>query len=146
MNCGPKSVSFMHSDGPDYPGLPGAVHSFGNFNSKLGGHIIASELKIFVQFPSGTLSLLSSSGIRHGNTPIGDLETRYSFTQYVSGHLIKWVAYGCRPAGEVPESEKTALDEAMSEGWANQRARMSNFFHLNRDRMQSYLRRMAIPR
>ncbi|KZV64114.1 hypothetical protein PENSPDRAFT_588875 [Peniophora sp. CONT] len=146
MNCGPQSVSFLHADGPDYPGIPGSIHAFGSFNPKHGGHLIAFDLKLFIQFPSGTLSLLSSSGMRHGNTPIQSNETRYSFTQYVSGHLIKWVAYGCRPAGQVGEEEKQRLDEVMREGWHNQRARLSNFFRLNQDRLQSYMRRESVLR
>ena len=143
MNLGPQSVSFIHADGGDYPGIPGSVHSFGSFNYKLGGHIIALDYGFFVQFPSGTLTLLSSSGLRNGNTPIQHLESRYSFTQYISGHLMRWIAYGFRAANEVPESEKKMLDNVAGEGWDNQRARWSNYFSLEDDRKQVYDRSRA---
>ncbi|VDB87219.1 unnamed protein product [Peniophora sp. CBMAI 1063] len=143
MNLGPQSVSFQHADGGDYPGTPGSLHSFGSFEPTLGGHLIAFDYGIFIQFPSGTLALLSSSGLRHGNTPIAAHETRYSFTQYVSGHLIKWIVYGSRPAGKVPEDEKRFLDEEHEEGWANQKARLSNFFRLSVDRKLAYHTRLS---
>ncbi|KZV58977.1 hypothetical protein PENSPDRAFT_596229 [Peniophora sp. CONT] len=89
MNLGPQSVSFVHADGGDYPWIPGSIHAFGSYNPQLGGHLIAFDYGFFILFSAGTLSLLSSSGLRHGNTAIQKSETRYSFTQYVSGHLIK---------------------------------------------------------
>lgn len=138
MNLGPQSVSFVHGDGGDYPGLPGSIHSFGNFDANLGGHLIAFDLGFYIPFPSGTLALISSSGMRHGNTPIREFETRYSFTQYVSGHLIKWIAYDFRPSGKVDAMERERLNEERGEGWANQRARLSNFFRLKFDRERVY--------
>lgn len=145
MNLGPQSVSFLHGDGGDYPGIPGSIHAFGSFDPREGGHLIAFEYRFFIRFPAGTLSLLSS-GVRHGNTPVHDGETRYSFTQYVSGQLIKWVAYGCRPAGDVSDIEKTQLDMTMLEGWDNQRNRLSNFFQLLHDRQAAYDRRTEAQR
>lgn len=142
MNLGPQSVSFVHGDGGDYPGLPGSIHAFGNFDPTKGGHLIPFELGFFIRFPAGTLALLSSSGIRHGNTPIQPFETRYSFTQYASGNLIRWVTYGCRPCGKVAESVKKTLDRDMEEGWQNQKARLSDFFNLSKDRLRTYERKL----
>ena len=141
MNCGPQTVSFLHSDGSDYPGFPGSIHPFGTFDPAQGGHLIVFELMIFIRFPSGSLSLLSSSGMRHGNTPIREWETRYSFTQYVSGELMKWIAYGFKPAGDLTPADKMRLDEEAEESIDFQRARMSNFFRLDRDRLAVYERR-----
>ena len=141
MNVGPQSVSFVHADGSDYPGLPGSIHPFGTFDADFGGHLIAFDFGFFVRFPSGSLALLSSSGLRHGNTPIREFETRYSFTQYVSGHLVRWITHGCRAAGSIDRIEQEKLNLEGGEGWLAQRARLSNFFRLDRDRKAAYERR-----
>ena len=143
MNLGPQSVSFVHADGGDYPEVPGSIHTFGNYDADLGGHLIAFDFQIFIRFPPATLSLLSSSGLRHGNTPIQEAETRYSFTQYVSGHLMRWIAYGCKPAGEVNMADRDHLNMARGEGWEQQKARLSDFFRLDRDRKRVYARRRS---
>ena len=134
MNMGPQSISFLHADGNNYPGLPCSIDAFGEFDWKLGGHIVLFTFKVFVRFPPGCVALLSSAGVKHGNTPIMDGETRYSFTQFVPGDLMRWIAYGCRPAGGLTSEEREALESEGEEGWDAQRRRLSNFYRLRSDR------------
>ncbi|KAJ6616736.1 hypothetical protein B0H10DRAFT_1948899 [Mycena sp. CBHHK59/15] len=42
--------------------------------------------------------LILSGCVNHGNTPIQQGETRYSMTQYATGALFRWAAYGYQSA------------------------------------------------
>jgi hypothetical protein len=58
----------------------------------------------------------------HGNTPIGDGETRLSIAQYAAGGLFRWVAYGFRSAKTLLKSAagrrlKNTIDKAAGERW-----------------------------
>lgn len=96
------------------------------------------DFKLFFKFPSGTTVLLSSAGLRHGNTRLAGGDKRYSFTQYCSGGLIRWVANGYRLVGPIPDDEREQIDAAMGEGWEAQLERLSNWNNLLRDRRTLY--------
>ncbi|KAI0280857.1 hypothetical protein BC826DRAFT_882625, partial [Russula brevipes] len=96
MNAGPQTCYNAHFDTHNYPGAPCAVTAFGHFNPDTGGHFVLYDLKIFFHFPPGATVLLSSVGFKHRNTAISPEETRYSFTQFCPGGLMRWVAYGCK--------------------------------------------------
>ncbi|KAF6751275.1 hypothetical protein DFP72DRAFT_991360 [Ephemerocybe angulata] len=94
FNCGPASVSFDHHDFNNLSFGPCALTPLGNFDYKLGGHLILFELKLVLEFPPGTTVLLPSAALRHGNTAIQPGEDRMSIAQYGAGGLFRWSAYG----------------------------------------------------
>ncbi|KAJ7641945.1 hypothetical protein FB45DRAFT_901407 [Roridomyces roridus] len=70
------------------------ITALGDFNPDHGGHLILWELKLIIRFPPGSTILIPSSIVNHSNTPIGENETRHSFTQYTAGALFRWAANG----------------------------------------------------
>lgn len=140
FNLGPRSVCFAHTDGSNYPGLPCTVSPFGSYNPALGGHFILFDFKLFFRFPSGATVALSSAGLRHGNTRLAPGDVRYSFTQYCAGALFRYVAYGFRLVGPIPESERERIDAEMGEGWEAQLGRFSTWGSLLVDRKALYER------
>ncbi|KAI0038966.1 hypothetical protein FA95DRAFT_1504822 [Auriscalpium vulgare] len=96
FNFGPRALTTPHRDSKNVPWGWCAVTAFGNYDYKKGGHLILWELKQIIEFPPGSTILLPSALITHSNTPIQDGETRQSFTQWCSGDLVRWHAYGQR--------------------------------------------------
>ena len=95
FNCS-NTVTLEHTDDANYWAGICPIHSGGNYNPKLGGHIVLFSLKLVIEFPPGSSMLVPSSILPHGNTPIQPGETRVSFTQYCAGGLLRWVEYGFR--------------------------------------------------
>ncbi|KAJ6550301.1 hypothetical protein B0H19DRAFT_1074163 [Mycena capillaripes] len=50
--------------------------------------------KLIIEFPPGCTILIPSAAIFHSNIPIAAHKRRYSFTQYTSGGLFRWVEHG----------------------------------------------------
>jgi hypothetical protein len=73
-----------------------AIQALGNFNPKLGGHLILWELEMIVEFPPGALIFIPSATITHSNIPVAAGESRSSFTQYAQGGLFRYVDNGFR--------------------------------------------------
>ncbi|KAI0041097.1 hypothetical protein FA95DRAFT_1501905, partial [Auriscalpium vulgare] len=96
FNFGPKALTVPHRDTRNVPYGWCAITALGEFDPTKGGHLVLWELKLVIEFPPGSTILIPSAIITHSNTPIQDGEFRQSFTQYVSGSLIRWAAYGCR--------------------------------------------------
>jgi hypothetical protein len=94
INFGPKTVCFKHRDFNNLPFGWCAITSLGDFDPTLGGHLILWELKLVITFPPGSTILIPSACITHCNTTVRPHETRYSFTQYTSGGLFRWVDRG----------------------------------------------------
>lgn len=138
FNLGPHSVCFAHTDGSNYPGTPCTVSPFGSYNALLGGHFILFDFKLFFRFPSGATVALSSAGMRHGNTPLAPGDKRYSFTQYCSGALVRYTAYGFRLVGNITMDERERIDEEMEEGWEAQLGRFSTWSRLLVDRKRLF--------
>ncbi|KAI0026585.1 hypothetical protein K488DRAFT_65859, partial [Vararia minispora EC-137] len=134
MNCGPTTCCEAHFDVGNYPSLPCAVTAFGSFDPDKGGHLILRDLKIYFRFPPGATILLSSAGICHGNAAIQSGETRYSFTQFCPGGLLRWVAYRFRPAKKFSKRERARMDSIAKEGWKQQLGRFSKVWELDEDR------------
>jgi len=94
VNFGPWTVCFGHRDGANLPYGWCAITALGLFNWKKGGHLVLWDLKLVIEFPPGVTILIPSSVFRHRNTTIDASETRYSFAQYTSGGLFRWVDHG----------------------------------------------------
>jgi hypothetical protein len=95
-NLGPDVVTEEHNDLLNF-GVCG-IASGGSYNHKRGGHLYMKQLKLVIEFPSGSSVLIPSAAITHGNTPIAKGETRYSMTQYAAGALFRWAKYGYKSA------------------------------------------------
>lgn len=72
--------------------------------------MVLEDFKIVIDFPPGWTCLIPSASVRHGNTGIQSGETRYSFTQYISGNLFRWVRHGFRLANSLDVEDKARLD------------------------------------
>ncbi|KAJ7431724.1 hypothetical protein FB451DRAFT_1381385 [Mycena latifolia] len=98
FNLPPGAVTDEHIDFNNLiHGLCG-ITSGGNFNHKKGGQMYMKQLKLVIDFPSGSSMLIPSAFVDHGNTPIREGESRFSLTQYAAGGLFWWVKYGFRSA------------------------------------------------
>ncbi|KZP13563.1 hypothetical protein FIBSPDRAFT_753265 [Athelia psychrophila] len=97
FNFGPTTCCFPHVDPGNLPFGMCAITALGDFDPKLGGHIVLWDLKLVIEFPPGATILITSASVKHSNVGIQDGETRYSFTQYAAGGLFRWVDHGFQP-------------------------------------------------
>ncbi|KAJ7161708.1 hypothetical protein C8R46DRAFT_819939, partial [Mycena filopes] len=97
-NLGPDVVTAEHADEHNAPYGMCALTAGGRYNHKRGGHLYLKQLKLVIEFPSGSSVLVPSAACEHGNTPIQEGETRYSMTQYAAGELFRWATYGYQTA------------------------------------------------
>jgi len=110
FNLGPQTVCAMHVDNKNVAYGLCSITSAGTYNPALGGHTILWQLKRVVQFPPGCTIYIPSATIAHGNTPIGEGETRYSLTQYCAGSLMCWVAAAFRTKTSLDKESRKHLD------------------------------------
>ncbi|SJK99871.1 uncharacterized protein ARMOST_03182 [Armillaria ostoyae] len=84
---------------------PGAcpVFAVGNFDPTKGGHLVLWDLKLVIEFPSGSLIIIPSALLEHSNIPISQDETCHSFTQYSAMGLFQWVDNGYRTDKDLEE-------------------------------------------
>lgn len=94
INMGPETVTDAHKDGANLAAGWCAITALGNFDPKKGGRIVLAELGLSIVFPPGSTICIPSALITHYNTPIQKGETRYSITQYCSGHICRWLENG----------------------------------------------------
>ncbi|KAJ7044258.1 hypothetical protein C8F04DRAFT_942252, partial [Mycena alexandri] len=124
-NLGPDVFTAEHLDGHNTPYGMCGLTSGGKYDHKTGGHVYLKQLKLVLEFPSGSSALILSAACEHGNTPIQAGETRYSMTQYAAGELFRWVTYGYQTAKSLlaqvdGEAKKQLLDGEPGEraAWA----------------------------
>ncbi|KAI0038879.1 hypothetical protein FA95DRAFT_1504953, partial [Auriscalpium vulgare] len=111
-NFGPYAATVPHRDSRNVPYGWCAVTALGDFNYKLGGHLVLWDLKLVIEFPPGSTILLPSAVLTHSNTSIQPGETRRSFTQHCSGSLVRWWTYGFRTQA-LMEAEDRVLAERL---------------------------------
>jgi len=78
--------------------------------------MILWDLGLVIEFPPGSTIFLPSASLVHSNASIQKDERRYSFTQYTSGGIFRWVDYGFQKAdnyfvGLSEEEQRAAKDE-----------------------------------
>ena len=94
FNLGPRLCTEVHTDHLNFaPGWSGII-ALGDYDPKLGGHLVLWDLKILVEFPPGSLIFIPSAILRHSHTAVGDHERQMSFTQFTAGGLFRWVECG----------------------------------------------------
>ncbi|KAJ7668823.1 hypothetical protein B0H14DRAFT_2424732, partial [Mycena olivaceomarginata] len=94
FNFGPRTVTFPHLDFANLAWGWCAITALGDFDPDRGGHLILWDLKLIIRFPPGSTILIPSALIRHSNTSIQAHETRFSFTQYTSAGIFRFVDNG----------------------------------------------------
>jgi hypothetical protein len=108
FNLGPQTTSSPHKDVTNLALSWCSIMAIGNFDPKLGGHLVLKELGLVVEFPPSSTILIPSALITHYNTPVKDNETRFSIVQYVAGGLFRWAANGFK-------TDKAWRDKATAE-------------------------------
>ncbi|KAH6899086.1 hypothetical protein BKA70DRAFT_1115654 [Coprinopsis sp. MPI-PUGE-AT-0042] len=91
FNLGSSLCTLPHLDLMNCPFGLCSIQAFGTFNHKRSGHLILPDLKLIIEFPSGSLILMPSATLQHANTPVLAGERRSSFTQYCPGGLFRFV-------------------------------------------------------
>lgn len=87
----------------------------GDFDPRLGGHLVLSEIKKVIEFPPASCILIPSATLTHYNTPIQPGETRTSFTQFAAGALFRYVDNGFRTEGELAKEDPEAYERMVEE-------------------------------
>jgi len=123
FNFGPDSVCFLHTDAGNAAYFWCPITAFGDYDPTKGGHLILPDLQLVIEFPPGSTILIPSAIMRHGNTPIQEGESRFSFTQYCAGGLIRWVNHGFRTEKSLRADDYEAwkemnLDKGARAAWA----------------------------
>nr|GAT52428.1 predicted protein [Mycena chlorophos] len=96
FNFGPQVATILHRDWTDEAGKLCAVWNGGDFDPKLGGHLVLWELGLYIEFPPGCWILFPSALITHANIPIQPHEKRVSIVQYTPGGVCRFVDNGFR--------------------------------------------------
>jgi hypothetical protein len=91
INFGPQTVSYPHQDFGNLSWGWCAITALGSSDPDKGGHLVLWDLKYVVRFSPGATILIPSAMIKHSNTSIKMGETWYSFAQYSSEGLFRWV-------------------------------------------------------
>lgn len=122
VNFGPATASFPHTDHDNLSWGWCAITALGDFDHTRGGHLILWDLKLVIEFPAGATVLIPSAIFRHSNTTLVEGDRRYSFTQYTSGGLFRWVEAGYRPEtvywASMTEAERTEALKEEEGRWA----------------------------
>lgn len=135
INFGPATESFPHTDNNNLAWGWCAVTALGDFDHTLGGHLILWDSKLIIEFPPGSTILIPSAVFTHSNTSIQGGETRYSFTQYTSGGLFRWVEHGFQGEGPYKASlsrqGRKDEEDRKSARWAKGMGMYSTMAELN---------------
>ena len=135
-------VTFEHMDFGNKANGICPIWCGGNFDYRRGGHLILRQLKLVIQFPPGSLILIPSATLKHGNVSIGQGETRVSFTQYAAGGLFRWVRYGFRTWAKLQaeDTDRANEEEARRETqWESAMDMFSTLESIQRDRIAAGL-------
>ena len=115
LNLPPNVICAYHKDSKDRAiGMCG-IKVLGKFNSKTGGHLVLPELKLALEFPSGTVICIPSSTLAHGNLPVKEGESRASFTQFATAGTFHYHEYGYNTSDELKEKDKDKWDSLQGE-------------------------------
>ena len=74
--------------------------AMGDYDPRIGGHLVLWDLRLMIEFPPGAVILLPSAILRHSNTAVRYGEMRMSFTQFSPGGLWQWTECGFQTQAE----------------------------------------------
>ncbi|KAF7791983.1 hypothetical protein EIP86_003010 [Pleurotus ostreatoroseus] len=137
VNFPPDAFCYLHTDHGNRAVGWCAITAGGNYDYRKGGHLVLPQLKLIIEFPPGSTILIPSATLTHGNTSIGRHESRFSFAQYSSGGLFRYVSYGFRtwPQFKIAESVKAAqVEKERTTRWMSQISLLSRVDDLHVDR------------
>lgn len=95
--------------------------------------MVLLDLNLIIEFPPGSTILLPSSVIRHGNTPISENETRYSFTMYVPGPLLRSAQHELKSKRRLSKKDISRLYGEGNERWLDALNMFSKVHELEKD-------------
>ena len=140
FNFGPNVVTYEHTDSGNKANGPCPIFCSGTFDPRKGGHLVLRQLKLLIQFPPGSLALIPSATLQHGNVSIQPGEQRESFTQYAAGGLFRWVKYGFQSWKSLSEDPVLLQREieARRTRWQTAIEQFSTLTSLHEDRMRLF--------
>jgi hypothetical protein len=108
FNVGEITVTNVHRDVMNRVEQWCFIFALGRFDWKRGGHLWLPDLGLIIRFPPGSLIMLPSCVLRHGNVDLVSYSdsVRYSFTQYTPAALFQWEEWGCRSKVDVEVSTR----------------------------------------
>lgn len=115
INFGPRTACYPHRDWKNVSWGECTVTALGDYDADEGGHLAFWDLGLVVRFPPGSTIFLPSALVRHSNTPVAPHERQYSFAQYSSGGLHRWVGHGFKP---LPKGLKESA-EVQQKRWSD---------------------------
>ncbi|EJD35686.1 hypothetical protein AURDEDRAFT_46100, partial [Auricularia subglabra TFB-10046 SS5] len=95
LKIGPFVCCLLHRDSQNWPQGICPAMAISEFDHTRSGHFIMEEPKVALEFKSGDIILFLSSLITHGNAPLQPGERRMSWTCWMVGGLLRWLAAGC---------------------------------------------------
>lgn len=141
INLGPRVITSDHFDSANLAWGWIAITSLGDFDPTKGGHLILRTLGIMIEFPPGCTILFPSAVIQHSNTSTQPGETRMSITQYVSGFLMQYIAYGFTLKNRAAKSKPKLFKEMEGKkeaAWEEALGLFSKYDGLAADHQQAY--------
>ncbi|EJD37866.1 hypothetical protein AURDEDRAFT_72734, partial [Auricularia subglabra TFB-10046 SS5] len=124
LNLGPFVCCLLHRDAQNWPQGICPAMALGEFDHTRSGHFIMEEAKVALELKSGDIILFLSSLITHGNGPLRPGERRMSWTCWMAGGLVRWLAAGCALLSSLTTRSKQERYAARSaefarKGWAS---------------------------
>ncbi|KAJ8090753.1 hypothetical protein PM082_018319 [Marasmius tenuissimus] len=104
FNFGGKVCTFKHWDHLNWAFGWCAITALGYFVHTKSACLILWELKLVINFPSGSTVLIPSAVITHSNTQIAEGDECTSFTQYTASAIFRWADNGGMTEGELWET------------------------------------------
>ncbi|KAJ7470869.1 hypothetical protein FB451DRAFT_1472562 [Mycena latifolia] len=135
FNLGPEAITFQHMDFKNLAHGWCGITCGGRFDHKLGGHLYLKQLRLIIEFPSGSSALIPSGSVDHGNTPLQPGETRCSITQYAAAALFRWVKYGLQSGKQLLSQPGGAELKALCDGAPGERAKTALGFFSKLDEL-----------
>ncbi|KAI0083267.1 hypothetical protein BDY19DRAFT_900567 [Irpex rosettiformis] len=135
-----RAQTYLHLDEMNKANGICPIFNTGNFDPVKGGHLILQQLGVVVEFPPGTVMLIPSATLVHGNVAIQEHEERESITLYTAGGLFRWAEYGFRTEKDLkakyPERWAAELKDRKGR-WARAVAQYSTPYSLINDRKEA---------
>ncbi|KAI0087658.1 hypothetical protein BDY19DRAFT_892703, partial [Irpex rosettiformis] len=103
-NVGPQVQIWHHLDNMNKMNGICPVFNTGTFDPVKGSYIVFPQLRVVMEFLPGTLVLISSVTLVHGNTSIQEDEEQKSITFYTASELFRWAKYGFQTEEDFQQS------------------------------------------
>ncbi|KAL8276693.1 hypothetical protein RQP46_010872 [Phenoliferia psychrophenolica] len=116
LNTGNSVIAKLHRDHVNLLLGLCLILAMGDFDSRLGGHLVLLEAGVILELAPGDLALIPSAGITHGNLPIQKGERRNSMAFWTSGNVFLWKELGNRSMSKLSPKEQAAYMKMSKEG------------------------------